>query len=72
MVDIVIGRLNNRWFSAGLLWEPCQKGAWINLLTVTVDVSYGAFGAPTSMWSFECKRLRRSLAEVLPDGGEHR
>jgi hypothetical protein len=43
----------NRWLYAGGQWGPDGKGFFINLLTFTIDVSYGTFDdfVPT----FECK-----------------
>jgi hypothetical protein len=64
MADIVIGKLGNRWCSAGLIWDRDQKGGYINLLTFTLDVGYGKFGASKATWDFTCKRMRKDpLAE---------
>jgi len=60
MADIVIGGLGNRWCAAGLVWEREQKGAWINLLTFTLDLSYGKFGAPMAGWELTFRHMRKS------------
>lgn len=70
MVDIVLGGINNRWCSAGLVWEPDQKGGYINLLTFTFDVGYGKFGAATATWDFTCKRMRKEPSRALATGQE--
>jgi hypothetical protein len=59
MVDIVVGRLGNRWCSAGLIWQHDQKGVWINLLTVTLDISNGKFGGTSATWEATVKRMRK-------------
>lgn len=64
MADLVLGNIDNRWCAAGLVWQPGQKGAWINLGTWTLDVGYGRFGAATATWDCTFKRLRKAVDDA--------
>jgi hypothetical protein len=39
-----VWRENSRWLSVGVIWEQRHKGAFLNLLCWTIDVSYGTNG----------------------------
>jgi hypothetical protein len=56
--------ITNRWLGGGIVWERQGKGVFINLLTWTVDVSYGHFGHHDA--TFECAVRHIPKVPLLP------